>query len=540
MRHQLCRLSPCLLILSLLSLLAGCSSSSIQEFPNLPPPGTLIISADLSQLTVGEKSTFTALLEPGGGEVHDVTELVTWSSSAPTVAAAPGADGLLTALAPGTTEIQATLSGLTSNSLSINVDLAVTSLRIEDGGVTFRGPGGTVGYRAIATLADNSELDITSQATWASDKPEVSIDSAGLATVSQSATGGTEATISATYQGKQDHAMLTINQFLFSSNLIGNSLSRWIVNSTTGELTDRFDTSVLNNPSLLALSPNGRFMYLTHQVNNRLTAFEIDPSDGTLTELLGSPYATGDGPFQLAVDPQGRFLAVTNITDDTVTIFALSASTGIPTLLTTLDASLGLGERPHAVAFHPILSTLYVSNADDNTISTFSYTSSGDFSALETPISTGGNPVGIGIHPSGNFLYASNYNSNTISGYKIEADGTLAELNDSPYTAGINPQFQGFHPSGAFAFIGNIDSNNLHTYRIETSGALTHTSTVSGIERPRGIAVSGNGNFLYQAADLTSQVFAFAIDTSTGALNTTVPNSPYLSGNRPWGLVLTP
>lgn len=169
---------PYLILLLILAFLTGCGSSSIQEisgqqgFQQDFAPDTLIINADRTQLTVGEKATLTARLHPPEGEGRDVTDLVSWSSSAATVAAAPGADGLLTALTPGKTEIQATLGDLSSDSLSLTVNApsgpAVTGLRIEDGGVTLQGRGGTVGYRAMATFTDNSELDVTDQTTWAS------------------------------------------------------------------------------------------------------------------------------------------------------------------------------------------------------------------------------------------------------------------------------------------------------------------------------------------------------------------------------------
>ena len=68
-------------------------------------------------------------------------------------------------------------------------------------------------------------------------------------------------------------------------------------------------------------------------------AFAIDPNNGGLTQLAGSPFAVGPaGTSCLAVDPAGKFLYVTSYTGAIGNIwgFALDSNTGA---LTSLSGS---------------------------------------------------------------------------------------------------------------------------------------------------------------------------------------------------------
>jgi 6-phosphogluconolactonase len=58
------------------------------------------------------------------------------------------------------------------------------------------------------------------------------------------------------------------------------------------------------NPSFLALSQDGRFLYTVHGDKHELSAFAIDRDSGTLTGEKN--------PVHLAFDPSGRYLVVSN------------------------------------------------------------------------------------------------------------------------------------------------------------------------------------------------------------------------------------
>ena len=89
---------------------------------------------------------------------------------------------------------------------------AITSLAIEPSVATLvtSGAPATSQFRAIATLADGTTADVSTEVAWGSNAPEVgTVGSAGLYTAS-GALGGVVA-ISASTGGKAGAAMLTVN-----------------------------------------------------------------------------------------------------------------------------------------------------------------------------------------------------------------------------------------------------------------------------------------------------------------------------------------
>lgn len=137
-------------------------------------------------------------------------------------------------------------------------------------------------------------------------------------------------------------------------------------------------------PQALQIDPTGKFLYMplrcanwsTNCATNALHGFVIDPDDGHLTALQGSPWET---PFtdlvSIAMDAGGRFLYIVdgggaNVqTSKGTHAFSVDPMTGQPTRLTT-----GFPFQPAAVTFlsaAPIGGLLYGGNISANLIETY-------------------------------------------------------------------------------------------------------------------------------------------------------------------------
>ncbi len=108
---------------------------------------------------------------------HDLTTAVTWSSSAATVASVSntlGANGLATAMSPGSTTITATLSGV-SGATTLNV----TTATLVSIGITPANPslpkGTSQAFKATGVYTDHSKHDLTSSVTWSSSSATVAL-----------------------------------------------------------------------------------------------------------------------------------------------------------------------------------------------------------------------------------------------------------------------------------------------------------------------------------------------------------------------------
>ncbi len=108
----------------------------------------------------------------------------------------------------------------------------------------------------------------------------------------------------------------------------------------------------------VAVSPNGQYLFVTETGINAVRVFSIG-SNGTLSEVSGSPFKTGLGPAAVLVDSTGSYVYVANRTDNTISAFsigtggALTAITGSP---------FSTGTTPEALAEDKTKGYLEVAN----------------------------------------------------------------------------------------------------------------------------------------------------------------------------------
>jgi 6-phosphogluconolactonase len=89
------------------------------------------------------------------------------------------------------------------------------------------------------------------------------------------------------------------------------------------------DTGIENYPGEIAVSPDGRFVYVSNRGTNTVGVFAVEPG-GSELRRIAAPSCGGDWPRHLAVDPTGNFLYVANQRSGDVCWFPIDSSTGLP------------------------------------------------------------------------------------------------------------------------------------------------------------------------------------------------------------------
>lgn len=79
----------------------------------------------------------------------------------------------------------------------------------------------------------------------------------------------------------------------------------------------------LPSPSDIIVHPNGKYLYATLRVLNRLVVFTIDQEKGTLTRIQNIS-SGGKNPRAIRIDPQNKFALVTNLDSKEVTVFEIA------------------------------------------------------------------------------------------------------------------------------------------------------------------------------------------------------------------------
>jgi 6-phosphogluconolactonase len=315
-------------------------------------------------------------------------------------------------------------------------------------------------------------------------------------------------------------------KFLYDVDQNSGRIDGFSIDQTTGALTAVPGSPVTpqaSEPRVPIVDPTGSFLYLTHldscgdDCTGAISAYKIG-TDGSLTEISGSPYNTDYGTLGVAISPSGQFLYAMNGTNcchtaNSISVFQINSASGALTEVTGSPFSSPLG-TPLFPAFQPNGNFLYVITASEgNFLATFSIAASGAPTFMSgASYSLGPSPQGIDVDSLDSFLYVADNGQSgptgladgSISAFRMNGmDGTLSAVTGSPFTTtGSNPFQLAVDRSCRFLYTTNNNPS-------------------------RGTA----GDY----------VLGFAIDPNAGTL-TAVPGSPFStpSGGPPQGIVLTP
>jgi len=121
-------------------------------------------------------------------------------------------------------------------------------------------------------------------------------------------------------------------------------------------------------------------------------------------------------------------------------------------------------------------------------------------------------------HPILPVVYSCNVWKDSISIYNILEDGSLAELEESPfqlYPTAPGPQGLAFSPDGKSAFLNTFETNGLFSMEVDSVTGrlrkLQHEAALGG-DRGRGVVLSADGRYLYATVRNGMQIFGFRVD----------------------------
>jgi len=231
---------------------------------------------------------------------------------------------------------------------------------------------------------------------------------------------------------------------------------------------------------------------VVNYTDGTVSAYTINSSTGALTEITGSPFAAGGAgalSFSVAVDPTGKFVYVANENSADVSAYTINSSTGALTEIT--GSPFASGTYPYSVTVDPTGKFAYVANGgfmDAGTVSAYTINSStGALTEITgSPFAAGTYSFSVTVDPTGKFAYVVNESSDDIYAYTINSStGALTEITGSPLAAGDEPRSVAVDPTGKFVYVANEISSDIYAYAINSStGALTEITAIVGGNSP--------------------------------------------------------
>lgn len=265
---------------------------------------------------LGLQQQFTATGVFNNGYQQDLTNSVTWNSSAPTVAGI-NSSGLAFTASQGVTTISAAQDALSGSTQFSVTAPAVQSITVSPSNATIP-KGLTQQFTATATLTNHTVVDITSAAQWASSFPSIiSVNAIGLGSALSHGTS----TISATFGGVAGSVVAAVYPPVITSLMmsptnysvgVGTShqftLTGTFSDSSTSDLTSRAIWSSSNTD--IATVSGGLVRSDYRLGSTTIGAQVVDTNGATLSKSANWEVAFFSGHMNLSSPRSGHTAAV--------------------------------------------------------------------------------------------------------------------------------------------------------------------------------------------------------------------------------------
>lgn len=322
------------------------------------------------------------------------------------------------------------------------------------------------------------------------------------------------------------------------------SISVWVVDLETGEVSPKGVGQPIINPSYMCVNSDGNFLYSVSERNNfqerndgSLSSFRIDKRDGSLA-LLNTVSSRGAGPAHVSLDRTGRFLLSANYSAGSVAVHPIlengslgSATASVQHSGSSVDERRQGAPHPHSIVTGPKNKHAYVPDLGLDRVKVYRFDEKdGSLSSIpEKDVVTppGSGPRHITFHPEGKFAYVTLELTSQLAAYAYD-DGSLREIgiydmlppafDDSSTSAEVRVS-----SGGRFVYASNRGHDSIAVFRIDTdSGALTsvqHASTLG--KTPRNFALDPSGRILVLQNQSTENLVTFHVDKESGMLSPT-------------------
>lgn len=313
--------------------------------------------------------------------------------------------------------------------------------------------------------------------------------------------------------------------------------------ASTGELERAGVTSGVENPSFLALHPNGHFLYAAEETNawqgqrtGSVSAFAVDDATGEL-RFLGRGASGGGAPCHVSVSPDGSQLLVANYGGGSVCAYDLGADGNLGTERVfqhegkSVDPRRQEGPHAHWVGYSP--GGRFAMACDLGLDQVLIYRLAPRIHPAVVPfarVRPAAGPRHAAWSLRGDRLYVINEMASTITTFLFDAEsGLIGEMGSistlpSDFDGSSSTAEIAVHPTRGFVYGSNRGHDSIAVFAPdpEKNGALElveHEST--GGRTPRSFGIEPGGRFLLAANQDSSSIVVFRIDSATGALEPT-------------------
>ena len=312
-------------------------------------------------------------------------------------------------------------------------------------------------------------------------------------------------------------------------------------NTTSGELKPAGLAVETTNPSFLAVSASGQFLYAVNEVGGKgmVSAFSIDREAARLT-LINQVSSKGGGPCHLALDTTGRWLAVANYGTGSVAVLPVGAD-GRLGEASAFDQHHGSGvnrarqEGPHAheAVFSPDNRYLLVPDLGLDQVLVYRFDAGKGTIAPNDPpfgvLAPGSGPRHLVFHPNGKVVYVLNELASTVTAFHYDAaKGALQDFQTlsalpAHFTQASTAAEIATNAAGSAVYASNRGHDSIALFDIQPElfklAEPEHTPMLG--KTPRHFTMDPDGRFLLVSNQDSGNIAVFRVHQRSGELTPT-------------------
>jgi 6-phosphogluconolactonase len=315
--------------------------------------------------------------------------------------------------------------------------------------------------------------------------------------------------------------------------------------SKTGTLRPQYQTTDVQHPFFLVISPDGRFLYSidTEKFGGTedefVAAYAIKDRSGKL-ERLNRQSSKGSASCYLDIDSSGKTVVLANYSTGSVAALPVQAdgSLGEATSFvqhkgSSVDPKRQKAPYAHSIVISPDNRFALAADLGIDKVLIYRLDAAASKLSVNEPqasvsVEPGSGPRHLTFHPNGKSVYLINELKNTVTFFAYEPEsGKLAtqqtistlpaDFDGVTHTADVK-----ITPNGKFLYGTNRGHDSIACYRIGDDGMLSLIEIEPSLGKgPQNLLITPDGQWLICANMPGNSVVVFRINSETGDLTAT-------------------
>jgi 6-phosphogluconolactonase len=280
----------------------------------------------------------------------------------------------------------------------------------------------------------------------------------------------------------------------------------------------------LENQGALALSDDGKYLFVVNAGSNDVSAFQISNQGLKRTAL-----ASSGGHLPVSVASRGSLVYVLNRggeagdpNGDNISGLRLGVDGSLTPIASSTNQLSSANTNPAQIEFSPSGNVIVATEHGGGMIDTYTVDANGVADGHRAQPSAGIGPFGFAFRNASE-LFVSEAGGGTASSYTVDAQGDLQTVSVAVQTRQTTACWLVITRDGTHAYVSNTASGSISTFGIGTDGSLSLQSSISVTTQggPLDMAITADGLYL-NVLTASGNIEVFRIDTTAGLTQTQI------------------